>query len=125
MQKARLSTVAAMTECAAGRLAKENIVCMVREEPPFIELFISCAACIDQSYGLVLLTIFLFSPDCIIDGSGYNFQKEQMILAASRTGVERHYFRGRWRRMSPYSCQIRPITTISNKVKMTNPGPCV
>ena len=34
------------------------------------------------------------------------------------------YFVGRWRRTSPYSCQIRPITKMSNTVSTISPMPC-
>jgi CRP-like cAMP-binding protein len=37
----RLATVSAMTECVIVRLAKENIIRVIHEEPAFAELFIS------------------------------------------------------------------------------------
>jgi len=40
-ERLRLSTIAAMTECVIVRLAKENIIRMIHEEPAFAELFIA------------------------------------------------------------------------------------
>jgi len=40
-EKLRLATVSAMTECVIVRLAKENIIRVIHEEPAFAELFIA------------------------------------------------------------------------------------
>ena len=40
-QKLRMATVASLTECVVVRIAKQNIIRVIHEEPTFAELFIS------------------------------------------------------------------------------------
>jgi hypothetical protein len=44
---------------------------------------------------------------------------------AGSSPIRSAYRVGRWRRTRPYSCQINPITRISNTVSTMSPAPCV